>query len=75
MPKPIKNPPPELVAAAESALQSNMHPTKAAEVLRYLMFRRSLEQNGADLTAAGLRFGMSRQAIQQQILVLESRLT
>lgn len=74
MPKEI-DAPPELVAAADVALQSKIHPNRAAEIIKYLMFRRTLEQNGADLTRTGLKFGMSRQAIQVAVTVLEARLT
>jgi len=74
MPKAI-NAPAELVAAAEVALKSRINPKTAGEMIRYLMFRRTLELNGADQTAAGLVFGMSRSHFQSQVKLLESRLT
>ena len=79
MPKPARMPkeikaPPELTAAAEAALKQNLKPLRAAEILKYEMYRLSMQQTG-DLTAAGLRLGMSRSALQQAVALLEVRLT
>lgn len=73
MPKKVSAPP-ELVNAAEAALNEKMPVRKATELLKYLMFESAIKRADGNESAAALTLGMSRSALNQNRALLEARL-
>jgi hypothetical protein len=73
-PKEVKAPP-EMVAAADVALDSKMLPRDAAEMLKYLMLTRAIRRCGGNQNQAARNLGLSASAMSQAVAVLQARLT
>jgi transcriptional regulator with GAF, ATPase, and Fis domain len=68
------NAPPELVAAADAALDSNILPRKAMDLIKYLIMVAAVKRANGNEAEAARRLGMTRAALNQGITLLEARL-